>query len=63
MELFIARDKENPHIDAKLSLFGSKPIDKGKGIWLGHNVYELDYSSFLEVTYENSPRKVKIELV
>ena len=60
MELWIARDK-----DGKLFLYSKKPIlygdyyDSPIGILFG----ELDNCMFPEVTFENSPKQVKIELV
>lgn len=64
IELWIARDKDN-----ELSLYnGDKPKrirddyfipePPGKG-----NYCNIDSSLFPEVTWENSPRKVKIELL
>lgn len=61
MELWIARDlseelilyKEQPSYNNKLKMWvgGGLPIGKLKG------------NSFTEITFENSPKRVKIELI
>ena len=68
MELWAARDKDKN----TLWLFFDKPIlDKDTWLWKGTKLYcgaaspGLDKHKEIlqEVTFENSPRKVKIELV
>lgn len=64
MELWIARDKNG-------YLYGYDEIPQKKenyGFFIATNVfnnkqYALDSRLFPEVTWENSPRKVKIELI
>ena len=62
MELWIARDKDNT-----LTVFQSKPVfDENKGLWdeiLNEDCMVIEPFRFPEVTFENSPQKVKIELV
>ena len=60
MELWIARDK-----DGRLFLYSKKPTlygdyyDSSIGILFG----ELDNYMFPEITFGNSPKQVKIELI
>lgn len=64
MEFWIARDKDDA--DGKLYLYISQPfLMKNKICWDSKEVYyaPLPKALFPEVTFENSPRKVKIELV
>lgn len=59
MEFWIARDK-----DDSLFLYDSIPHKTEYYEFRSYgNYYKIDDSLFLEVTWENSPRKVKIELV
>lgn len=60
MELWIARDKNN-----SLHLYEEKPFINHLGVWTDEHINHSHlYSAlFPEITYENSPRKVKIELV
>ena len=59
MELWIAIDKSG-----FLLLFESIPIRKGNGFYsLEGHYYVLLGGLFPEVTWENSPKKVKMELV
>lgn len=57
IELWIARDK-----DFRLFLYKRKPI-KGNVVFLGGSCFQLNTDDFPEVTWENSPQKVKIELI
>ena len=60
MELWIARDK-----DGDIALYYGKPaLDRFKEFWC-HAPFAMRLSNnlFSEVTFENSPQKVKIELV
>ena len=58
-ELFIARDK-----DGSLWLHGEEPVRKNS-CFVGKlsSLMELNKHLFPEVTWENSPKKVKIELL
>lgn len=59
MELWIARDKSG-----YLLLFESTPIRKRNAFYcLEGHYYVLLGDLFPEVTFENSPKKVKLELV
>ena len=59
MELWLARDKSG-----YLLLFEDAPIKKGNGFYsLEGCYYVLLGNLFPEVTFENSPKKVKMELV
>lgn len=61
MKLYIARDK-----DGILNLFTDEPpkIEEKGAFWLASGSFMwIDQKLFPEVTWENSPRKVKIELV
>ena len=59
MKLWLARDKSG-----FLLLFESTPIKKGNGFYsLEGHYYVLFGELFPEVTWENSPKKVKLELV
>lgn len=63
MELWIARDLNN-----SLSLFRDKPKLKFinihcRRIWIGNFAAAVKTDLFPEVTFENSPQKVKIELI
>ena len=59
MKLWIARD-----FDENLTLHFDRPTWIGKHeYWYSSHIVELDYTLFPEVTFENSPHKVKIELV
>lgn len=58
--MWIARDK-----DDTLRLFDNIPVKHEEGYWTsqrGYNDIELDSRLFPEVTWENSPKKVKLEL-
>jgi hypothetical protein len=60
MELWIARDRAGI-----LRIYDNKPkVDKRKQeiISIG-GYYEININLFPEVTFENSPRKVKISLI
>ena len=60
MEFWIARDK-----DGSLSIFKNEPflsVSGWKVIGGDEMLFISDSDSFPEVTYENSPKKVKIEL-
>lgn len=67
MELWIARDLVNN----ELCLYGKKPklSEEFEGIWVCSqydelvNVIVLPSEYFPEVTFENSPQKIKIELI
>ena len=63
MSYWIARDE-----DLRLFLYTEDEPKRSDDIFLPHpygkaRFFELDKNDFLEVTWENSPRKVKIELV
>lgn len=65
MELFIARNK-----DGGLHLFRNKPTRFGCGVGIYFDAdtpnpysYTIDRNAFPEVTWENSPKKVRIELI
>ena len=62
MELWIARDQDNT-----LIVFQSKPVfDKNKGLWdeiLNEDCMVISPFLFPKVTFENSPQKVKLELI
>lgn len=64
MELWIARDKQNC-----LGLYYEKPrwekhsISQIEDWYDGYFLGYLDSNEFPEVTFENSPRKVKLELL
>ena len=54
----VARDK-----DDTLRLFDNIPVKHEEGYWTsqrGYNDIELDSRLFPEVTWENSPKKVKL---
>ena len=58
MKLWIARD------ECGLFLYTEKPyLIEGKIYTCDEQIIPLDDNSFPEVTFENSPREVKIELV
>ena len=60
MEFWIARDK-----DGSLSIFKNEPflsVGGWKVIGGDEMLFISEGDSFQEVTYENSPKKVKIEL-
>lgn len=61
--LWIARDK-----DGELCLYTQEPERNGDSFWYGNYPYEHTYIKlcnllFPEVTWENSPRKIKIDLI
>ena len=60
MALYLARDT-----DGELKLFDQYPIEMNG--WFspqrGYETLKLDEGMFPEITFENSPRKVKIELL
>lgn len=61
MELWIARDN-----DGELFLYQNKPTKGDYRFVCGYaydDYIELDRDKFPEVTFENSPQKVKIELL
>ena len=60
MELWIARTKSG-----KLGLYNFKPLYNNiYDLWIcKHGVLIIDKKLFPEVTFENSPKRVKIELV
>jgi hypothetical protein len=63
MKLWIARDLNN-----SLSLFSNKPKLKfvnmhGKRIWIGDFAAAVKSDLFPEVTFENSPKEVELNLV
>lgn len=63
MKLWIARDKDNT-LKAYTVIPAKMPLFKAKYFAVeDHNYLELDNSLFPEVTWENSPKQVKIELV
>ena len=60
MEFWMARDK-----DGSLSIFKNEPFLSFSGwkvIGGDEMLFISDSDSFPEITYENSPKKVKIEL-
>lgn len=61
MELWIARDK-----DGLICLFKTKPIRQDNAFYANEylctSCFALDFDAFPEVTWENSPKKVTIEL-
>ena len=57
MELWIARDKYG------LWLLETTPYIDNYMFTCNGNVYRIDDELFPEVTFENSPQKVKIELI
>lgn len=60
MKLWIARD-----IDGILRIYDNKPkVDKRKQeiISIG-GYYDININLFSEVTFENSPKKIKIEII
>lgn len=65
MKLWIARD-----IDETLYLSFEKPTKKYGGIWnvlhipYSHGaIYDIESDEFPEVTFENSPQRVEINLI
>lgn len=62
IEFFITRDK-----DGILEMFDTEPIKNEKyGVFTCGNLsksYELNSQLFHELTFENSPQKIKLELV
>lgn len=63
MELWIARD-----VFGNLTLFEEKPVVDSRYNWIykdyvRDDFISLDRYSFPEVTWENSPKKVRIELI
>ena len=60
MELWIARDA-----DSLLYLYSEKPvlIKSGNYFDTKYLIGEIDKTSFQEVTFENSPQQIKIELI
>lgn len=66
MELWITRDP-----DGRLCLFSTKPtyvraIHGWESVYSGEEYgtcLKIDRKSFPEVTFENSPKRVKIELI
>ena len=61
MKLWIARNKSGA-----LFLYGEKPIkaeEWGEFAYVSGRYIHLKNKLFPEVTWENSPRKVKIELI
>lgn len=59
MELYVARDKWG------LGLYEKRPYLDRKNNWNNDDGkwYEIDDKLFPEITFKNSPRKVKIELI
>ena len=62
MKMYIARDW-----DGVLKLFFYKPKlinnkNEDKGFWIGNYVGYLHNDDFPEVTYENSPLEIKLEI-
>ena len=58
-ELWITRDK-----NSELLLHDVEPINNGNGCWESSgNEYNIDWRLFPEVTYENSPQKVALNLL
>lgn len=58
MEFWIARNKFG-----SLHMYSEEPILLLEAYFLGSNDCILEKTLFPEVTFENSPRKVKIELI
>lgn len=60
MELWIARDA-----DSLLYLYSEEPtlIKKANYFDTKYLIGEIDKTSFQEVTFENSPQRIKIELI
>lgn len=60
MELFIARDK-----DRRLFLYYAEPIREKERFKepVSLESFELNKEAFPEITWENSPKKVKLELI
>lgn len=62
MKLWIARDK-----DGYLGLYEKYPtwvqINEFKKDWAGHFKCSLPENTFPEITFENSPQQVKLELI
>lgn len=61
MELWITRDKDN----LDLYTHETHPYwDKHLDMWVSQGCqYILDMCMFPEVTFENSPKKIKIEII
>ena len=57
MKLWIARDKSDG-----LRLFKDKPVYNGF-CWRGECIGDLDYRIFSEVTFENSPMEIELNIV
>ena len=57
MKLWIARDKSN-----QLTLHYIKPVFANKCWWSGGTLTSLDSNMLPEVTFENSPQRVELEL-
>lgn len=62
MELWIARDYGD---NADLCLYSSKPYQVVAGIWTCYNqdYIFIDNKLFPEVTFENSPKKIELNLL
>ena len=58
MELWIARDK-----NGTLKLWFNKPVKQKYQFYNNDGFFILDEKLFPEVTFENSPQKVKLELI
>lgn len=61
MKLWIARD-----IDEELALYIKEPVKlKEQGFFIAHSGdrYYIDNDLFPEVTFENSPKEVEINLI
>ena len=59
MELWVARDK-----NVDLALYDVEPTENGFGYWESSgNYYEIDWRLFPEVTFENSPKKISVEII
>lgn len=58
MELWIARDRIKG-----LFLYVTKPEELYEGVFFGKGTLEISNDLFPEITYENSPQKVKLELI
>ena len=60
MKLWIARDS-----DGALFLYDKKPVKGRRGfrVKLFTHSFRISSSNFPEVTFENSPKRVKIELI
>ena len=58
MKLWIARNKSGT-----LVLWFNKPVKQGEEWYNNDGFFILDSDLFPEVTFENSPYKVKIELI